>query len=173
MQAVRSLFDGLTFDQATNTADWDALTCDEQMRLEDLINSTEGYIVGGVTEPTTMHEDKYHPDFKTRYERTSRPTNHYAKFKELWNQYELQLNDYIQDASDQSAELMWGYAIDENLTEDVCFPSGLGVGTWIHEGQIYFDLVQRIYNLDVAARIAKERGEIAIYDCKNQKEILL
>ena len=39
MQAVRSLFDGLTFDQATNTSDWDALTCDEQMRLEDLINS--------------------------------------------------------------------------------------------------------------------------------------
>ena len=39
MQAVRSLFDGLTFDQATNTADWDSLSCDEQMRLEDLINS--------------------------------------------------------------------------------------------------------------------------------------
>jgi len=39
MQAVRALFDGLTFDQATNTSDWDELTCDEQMRLEDLINS--------------------------------------------------------------------------------------------------------------------------------------
>mgnify|MGYP006000831383 FL=1 len=39
MQAVRSLFDGLTFNQATNTSDWDELTCDEQMRLEDLINS--------------------------------------------------------------------------------------------------------------------------------------
>ena len=39
IQAVKALFDGLTFDQATNTADWDALSCDEQMRLEDLINS--------------------------------------------------------------------------------------------------------------------------------------
>ena len=39
MQAVKALFDGLTFDQATNTADWDALSCDEQLRLEDLINS--------------------------------------------------------------------------------------------------------------------------------------
>ena len=39
MEAVRKLFDGLTFDQATNTSDWDALTCEEQMRLEDLINS--------------------------------------------------------------------------------------------------------------------------------------
>ena len=39
MQTVKALFDGLTFDQATNTSDWDELTCDEQMRLEDLINS--------------------------------------------------------------------------------------------------------------------------------------
>ena len=39
MEAVRKLFDGLTFDQITNTADWDSLSCDEQMRLEDLINS--------------------------------------------------------------------------------------------------------------------------------------
>jgi len=121
-------------------------------RLADkTINPTEGYIVGGVTEPTTMHEDKYHPDFRTTYERTSRATNHYAKFKELWNQYELQLDDYT-----------------SNLYE-----AGMGVGTWIHEGQIYFDLVQHLYNLDVATDIAKKRGEIAIYDCKNQKDILL
>ena len=39
MEAVRKLFDGLTFDQATNTSEWDELTCDEQMRLEDLIGS--------------------------------------------------------------------------------------------------------------------------------------
>ena len=39
MQAVRGLFDGLTFNQTTNTSDWDELTCDEQMTLEDLINS--------------------------------------------------------------------------------------------------------------------------------------
>ena len=37
VEAVRSLFDGLTFNQATNTAEWDALTCDEQMTIEDLI----------------------------------------------------------------------------------------------------------------------------------------
>ena len=118
-------------------------------RLADkTINPTEGYIVGGLTEATTMPEDKYHPDFNTTYERTSRATNHYAKFKELWLKYEMQL-------------------------DEMPFPSGLGVGTWIHEGQIYFDLVQRIYNLDVATRVAKERNEIAIYDCANQKEILL
>ena len=49
----------------------------------------------------------------------------------------------------------------------------MGIGTWIHDGQIYFDIVQHIYNLDGATDIAKQRGEIAIYDCKNQKEILL
>jgi hypothetical protein len=75
----------------------------------------------------------------------------YQKFKELWDKYELQLDDYT-----------------SNL-----YKAGMGVGTWIHEGKIYFDLVQHLYNLDVATKIAKERGEIAIYDCKNQKDILL
>ena len=37
IQAMKNLFDGLTFDQATNTSEWDALTCDDQMTLEDLI----------------------------------------------------------------------------------------------------------------------------------------
>ena len=109
-------------------------------RLADkTINPTEGYIVGGLTEATTMdlHADSH-----------SGIVDMYQKFKELWGEYEMQLDEKP-------------------------FPSGLGVGTWIHEGQIYFDLVQRIYNLDVATRVAKERGEIAIYDCENQKEILL
>ena len=121
-------------------------------RLADkTTNPTEGYIVGGVVEDSTMHEDKYHPDFKTRYERTSRPTNHYAKFRELWRKYDLQLDEYT-----------------SNL-----YKAGMGVGTWIHDGKIYFDLVQHFHGLDEATEQAKQRGEIAIYDCKNQKEILL
>ena len=39
IQAVKSLFDGLTFNQATTTSEWDTLTCNDQMTLEDLINS--------------------------------------------------------------------------------------------------------------------------------------
>jgi len=121
-------------------------------RLSDkTTNPTEGYIVGGVTEPTTMLEDKMNYEFRSRYERTSREINHYAKFKELWQKYDLQLDDYT-----------------SNL-----YKAGMGIGTWIHEGKIYFDLVQHMYNLDVATDIAKGRGEIAIYDCKNQKDILL
>ena len=37
IQAAKQLFDGLTFSQATTTAEWDALSCDEQMTIEDLI----------------------------------------------------------------------------------------------------------------------------------------
>ena len=37
IQAVKSLFDGLTFNQATTTSEWDTLTCNEQMTIEDLI----------------------------------------------------------------------------------------------------------------------------------------
>ena len=32
----------------------------------------------------------------------------------------MDITDYIQDAAGQSAEVIWGYAIDEELTEDVC-----------------------------------------------------
>ncbi len=107
-------------------------------------NPTEGYIVGGLTEPTTMYAEvdgSAYPDVST----------HFKAFKKLWDKYQLKLGDYT-----------------SNL-----YKAGMGVGTWVHEGQIYFDLVQHLYNLDVATDIAKKRGEIAIYDCKNQKEILL
>lgn len=35
--ALRSLFDGLTFEQARGSQDWDDLSCEEQMSLEDLL----------------------------------------------------------------------------------------------------------------------------------------
>ena len=37
LDAIISLFDGLTFDQVTTTSEWDELTCNEQMTIEDLI----------------------------------------------------------------------------------------------------------------------------------------
>lgn len=110
-------------------------------RLADkTINPTEGYIVGGVTEPTTM---VLHADVEVGEQ--------YAEFKELCHKYEMLLHQHTSGK----------------------YGGGMGMGTWIHEGKIYFDLVQHMYNLDVATDIAKEHGEIAIYDCKNQKEILL
>ena len=115
------------------------------------INPTEGYIVGGVTEPTTMPEDKMHYDFRPTQNDTSSQINHYAQFKKLWDEYDMLLHEHVASADG----------------------AGIGIGTWIHKGQIYFDLVNNIQDLNIATRWAKERGEIAIYDCKNQKEILL
>ena len=114
------------------------------------INPTEGYIVGGVTEPTTMelHTDKLK-------EVSVLTISEFEEFEKLWDKYQMLLDEH------QDTYHMYKYA------------SGIGVGTWIHEGQIYFDLVQHLYNLDVATKLAKEHGEIAIYDCKNQKDILL
>jgi hypothetical protein len=118
-------------------------------RLADkTINPTEGYIVGGVVEPTTMANPI------TELALTD-VNAHFEGFKKLWHKYDMLLDEH------QATYHMYKYA------------SGIGVGTWIHEGQIYFDLVQHLYNLDVATNMAKERGEIAIYDCKNQKDILL
>ena len=113
-------------------------------RLADkTTNPNEGYIVGGVTKESKMVETFVLID------------DHYAEFKELWQKYEMELDEH------QATYRMYKYA------------SGIGVGTWVHDGAIYFDLVQHLYSLDVATKLAKEHGEIAIYDCKNQKEILL
>jgi len=106
-------------------------------RLADgTTNPPEGYIVGGVTEPSTMY-DCVSPN----------PTIHYAQFKELWRTYDMQL--------------------------DECVAPNMGVGTWIHGGKIYFDIVE-LYELVGDAIIeGLKRGEKAIYDCKNQKDITL
>ena len=110
--------------------------------LEGTENPTIGYIVGGVTEPTTMnlHTGKLK-------EVSVLTIAEFEEFKELWRKYDMQL--------------------------DECVAPNIGVGTWVHDGAIYFDLVQHIHDLDVATKIAKERGEIAIYDCKNKKDLLL
>ena len=71
----------------------------------------------------------------------------YKEFKELWLEYA----DYVE--------------------ENWC--KGMGVGTWIHKGKIYFDVVELFDDIKGASFHAKQRGEIAIYDCTNQKEILL
>jgi hypothetical protein len=131
----------MTLEHNIRRAYIDTLLDGGHTRLADkTINPTEGYIVGGVIEPSTMY-DNVSPN----------PTVHYAQFQCIWHQFDLELDGYT-----------------SNL-----YKAGMGIGTWIHEGKIYFDLVQHLYNLDVATKIAKERGEIAIYDCKNQKDILL
>jgi len=116
-------------------------------RLADgITNPTEGYIVGGVTEPTTM--ELHAVATNVAYVEV---VKQYADFKNLWHKYEMLLHQHTSGK----------------------YGGGMGMGTWIYEDKIYFDLVQHIYNLDVATNMAKERGEIAIYDCKNQKDLLI
>ena len=139
----------MTFEKDIRRAYIDTILDGGYTRLADkTTNPTEGYIVGGLVEPTTMGL----PDVSLF---TFTVAEMYDEFKKLWNKYDMLLHEH------QATYHMYKYA------------SGIGVGTWIHEGQIYFDLVQHLYNLDVATKLAKEHGEIAIYDCKNQKDILL
>ena len=139
----------MTLDHTIRQAYINTLLDGGYTRLADkTINPTEGYIVGGAVEPTTMANPI------TELALTD-VNAHFEGFKKLWHKYDLKLNESI------------------SLLEPYHIPEAMGIGTWIHEGQIYFDLVQHIYNLDVATDIAKQRGEIAIYDCKNKKDILL
>lgn len=116
--------------------------------LDRTVNPTEGYIIGGVTEPTTM-------DLAGVSLFTFTIADTYQEFKKLWEKYDVLLDEHKDT-----------YRMHK-------FTAGLGIGTWIHDGKIYFDLVQHLYNLEIATREAKKRGEIAIYDCKNQKDLLL
>ena len=137
----------MTLEHNIRRAYIDTLLDGGHTRLADkTINPTEGYIVGGVTEPTTMnlHTDKL-KDVSVL------TIAEFEQFQCIWWQFDLELDGYT-----------------SNL-----YKAGMGIGTWIHDGKIYFDLVQHLYSLDVATDIAKKRNEIAIYDCKNQKDILL
>ena len=48
-----------------------------------------------------------------------------------------------------------------------------GIGTWWNKGQIHFDVVQHFHDKDLAKYAGQNRDEIAIWDCKNQKDITL
>jgi hypothetical protein len=47
------------------------------------------------------------------------------------------------------------------------------IGTWVHEGNIYLDTVERVASLAEAQALGIARGEIAIWDCANKAEITL
>ena len=137
----------MTFEKDIRRAYIDTILDGGYTRLADkTTNPTEGYVVGGVTEPTTMdlHTDKLK-------EVSVLTVSEFEEFKKLWNKYDMLLHERVASADG----------------------AGIGIGTWIHKGQIYFDLVNNIQDLNIATRVARERGEIAIWDCRNQKEITL
>ena len=47
------------------------------------------------------------------------------------------------------------------------------IGTWVEDGRIVFDLCSVLDDEQEALALAKKRGERAIYDLENQKEIFV
>lgn len=47
------------------------------------------------------------------------------------------------------------------------------VGTWLNDGKIHVDAVEWIEDRERALEVAKERGEIAIWDCAETKEVFV
>jgi len=47
------------------------------------------------------------------------------------------------------------------------------IGTWVEDGKIVFDLCNVLDDEQEALALAKKRGERAIYDLENQKEIFV
>jgi len=51
--------------------------------------------------------------------------------------------------------------------------SAVVIGTWVEDGKIVFDLCNVLDDEQEALALAKKRGERAIYDLENQKEIFV
>ena len=70
-----------------------------------------------------------------------------------------------------TAETLKGFYAEHNwlLAE---YPE-LAVGTWVHEGKVYLDLSVVVPTKDHALCIAKRYSQVAIWDFKNNKEVLL
>ena len=49
----------------------------------------------------------------------------------------------------------------------------LGIGTWVDEGRIYFDIVQHVEDEQDAVALCVERGEKAYFDILAQKSIYI
>ena len=49
----------------------------------------------------------------------------------------------------------------------------LGIGTWVEQGRIWFDVVQHVKNEQDAIDMCIERGEKAYFDILNQKSIYI
>lgn len=58
----------------------------------------------------------------------------------------------------------------ERAYTDLQLPYLCGVGTWIEDGKCVFDIVE-LTDADSVMGVAKARGERAVWDCENQKEI--
>jgi hypothetical protein len=45
------------------------------------------------------------------------------------------------------------------------------IGTWVHEGNVYIDASEWTPTREYAQNIGRERGELAIWDCRSGNEV--
>lgn len=56
---------------------------------------------------------------------------------------------------------------------DVFVRSVVGMGTWRHQGQIHFDVVEHFEDEDIAINKCKKRGELAYYEIATKESIFV
>ena len=99
----------------------------------------------------------------------------------LWQDEETRLKGYVvggvctesdclTEASTRFSELFEIYLHKMDTRDE---DKKLGVGTWVDEGRIYFDIVEYVDNEQDAIDMCIERGEKAYFDILAQKSIYI
>ena len=78
--------------------------------------------------------------------------------------------DCLAEASTRFAELFDIYLHKLDVRNEY---RTLGIGTWVDEGRIYFDIVEYVENEQDAVAMCIERGEKAYFDILAQKSIYI
>jgi len=99
----------------------------------------------------------------------------------LWQDEETRLKGYVvggvcteadclAEATTRFAELFDIYLHKLDVRNEY---RTLGIGTWVDEGRIYFDIVEYVENEQDAVALCVERGEKAYFDILAQKSIYI
>jgi len=99
----------------------------------------------------------------------------------LWKDEETRLKGYVvggvctesdclTEASTRFAELFDIYLHKLDVRNEY---RTLGIGTWVDEGRIYFDIVEYVENEQDAVALCVERNEKAYFDILNQKSVYI
>lgn len=52
-------------------------------------------------------------------------------------------------------------------------PGASAIGGWVHEGRIYIDPVETYNSRETAEEYGRNRGQVAIYDLRDNQEVML
>jgi hypothetical protein len=63
--------------------------------------------------------------------------------------------------------------LTKDILDQIYDRADIYLGFWLHEGKIYFDIVEKIDNLNTAIFEGRRNKQKAIRDCANKKDIFL